>query len=146
MFILLCADCTRSHNYAKILIAKVWCSGSLSSSDSFPPATFHSQRTLQSHTQIIENKWCISNAVGGNKRRAQACCAVPMLSHPAEPLDTRKTQLTLLENSTHGRTTRSITVHWSVHFLLWTDIINSCFNCSSKVARTKLYLDSKNVK
>lgn len=99
MFILLCADCTNTHNYAKILVAKEWCSRSLSLSDSFPPATFHSQHTLQSHIQIIENKWCVSNAVGGNKKRAQACCAVLMPSHPAELLDTHKTQLTLLETA-----------------------------------------------
>lgn len=96
---MLCADCTSTHNYAKILVVEEWCSRSLSSPDSFPPATFHSQHTLQSHTQIIESKWCISNAVGGNKKRAQACCAVLMPSHPAEPLDTHKIQLTLLETA-----------------------------------------------
>ena len=106
MFILLCANRTSTHNYAKILVAEEWCSRSLSSFDSFPPPTFHSQHTLQSHTQITENKWCVSNAVGGNKKRAQACCAVLTPSHPAEPLDTHKTQLTLLETARMGELLR----------------------------------------
>lgn len=95
VFILLHTVCTSTWIYTKILVAKEWCSRSLSLSGPFPLATFLSQHTLQSYKSLRASGASVMLLV--ETKKVQACCAVLMPSHPAEPLDTDKTQLTLVE-------------------------------------------------